>query len=743
LPNVRGVPLSLLLLGSLLGPALVLTPASSARPGPAGEVVRTAAPPTHAVSVSGAGVGVYPAFDPAITRYAVTTTEATAGSLTVTATTSDPTGKVYVDGRLAPDGSRTLTGLEEGDEVSVFIDDSAGVARHSFVYLPAEFPALARVDAPGVTDADLNPGLVLLTLGLWLTPSPFFETAVDANGVPAMVHTTTRSLDLKRQPNGSFSVSRTTTTPDRTGTALVELDDRFREVARYETQGLVDTDGHDSILLPDGSRYLLAYEPDPATGLTDAVIQEVGPDGSVVFEWNSADHVDPATESVSTSPDNAHVNSIAIMANGDLLVSFRHLSSVFEVARTAHDGFAVGDVVWKLGGRDSTLSFVGDPDGGPCAQHAASELADGHILLFDNGSATLTNAYCVDPADRTGPTIERPITRIKEYAVDAAAGTATLVWSWQKDDRFAHFAGSAQRLANGDTLVGWAAETDAIVSEVAPDGELLWELRDPEHPAYFTYRAAKTEVPDTTPPAVDVQSPVGGATYVRGQRVVASFDCSDRGGSSLSSCAAPTEAGAAIDTDRVGTHTFRVLATDGAGNVSTRTRTYTVRPAHRLDGLIRLAGTAGFTGGDVYGGSGKQQVTARIGRHGRAAAVVRFENDGTERERYRLAAPSGSDRFRVEYTFPSTASPVTSLDPGESTSLRVIVTRRGAARPGDRITIEIAARSTRHPAADDAVSFRVVARPRLPGAAAPPSWAAPRSAKPGRGRARGPAHWLA
>jgi hypothetical protein len=697
-----------MLLGLLLAPSVAVgqAPTWSARTG-------TAAAPTHTVTVAGAGVATYPPFDPAIARYAVTTTEATAGTLTVTASTSDPSGKVYVDGRLAPDGSRTLTGLEEGDEVSVFVVDSAGVARHSFVYLPVGFPTLTRVDGPGVTDADLGPGLVLMTLGLWLEPSPFFEVAVDANGVPAVVHTTTRSLDLKRQPNGHFSVSRDTTTPGRTGTALVELDARFRPVASYETEGLVDTDGHDSILLPDGSRYLLAYEPNADTGLVDAVIQEVGPDGAVEFQWNSADHVDPAAETVSTTPDYAHVNSIAIMADGDLLVSFRHLSAVFKVARTAHDGFAVGDVVWKLGGRDSTLSFVDDPDAGPCAQHDATELADGHILLFDNGSSTVTKAFCVDPADRSGPVVQRPITRIKEYAVDESAGTATLVWSWQKDDRFAHFAGSAQRLANGDTLVGWAAETDATVSEVDQAGKILWELRDPEQPAYFTYRAAKAEVPDATPPAVDVQSPVGGATYVRGQKVVASFDCTDRGGSGLQTCTAPSQAGTAIDTERVGTHTFRVEATDGAGNVSRRTRTYTVLPDHRLDALIRRAGRSTFIGGDLYGGSGKQRLTVRVGPHGRVTALVRVENDGTKRERFTLTGQPGDDRFRVEYAEPGPGTGVIALGPGESTTLRFRVIRRPAARVGDTLTVEVAARSTRHPAADDAVALRVVAsRPR-------------------------------
>ena len=42
-------------------------------------------------------------------------------------------------------------------------------------------------------------------------------------------------------------------------------------------------------------------------------------------------------------------------------------------------------------------------------------------------------------------------------------------------DRYAIFAGSAQRLDNGNTMVGWAAETRAVASELAPTGEVLWK----------------------------------------------------------------------------------------------------------------------------------------------------------------------------------------------------------------------------------------------------------------------------
>ena len=397
----------------------------------------SAAAPVHQVSVTGTGVGTYPGFDPAIARYGVTTTSATGGTLTVTATTSDPSGMVTVNGSPAPGGTRTLTGLTAGDEVAVFITDSGGTARHSWVYLPPQFPALERVTlapAPGA----LAPGLVLLTLGLYVQPSPFFETAVDLNGVPAFVRQRAQAMDLQVQPNGRYSVFVPVTVAGRTGSDLLELDSQWREVARHRTVGLVNTDGHDAIVLPDGTRWLMAYEDDPVTSRTDAVIQRIDPDGSVGFTWSSAPY---AAETVTPgNPDYAHINSMQLLPDGDLLASFRHFSSVFRIATHPHDGFLPGEVVWKLGGRDSDFTFPSPEDTtGPCAQHTAAMLPNGNILMYDNGSWNNFGAetpLCVDQADPTGPTIQRLQTRVVEYQLDTSAHTATEVRTYAPPARF-------------------------------------------------------------------------------------------------------------------------------------------------------------------------------------------------------------------------------------------------------------------------------------------------------------------
>jgi hypothetical protein len=676
----------------------------------------------HALAVSGTGVGSYPAFDPAVQRYGITTTSETAGTIQVSASTSDPSGHVYVDGRVLTGPSTTVTGVAEGDEISVWFVDSAGTARHSLIYLPAQFPRLVPA-AVAPSDVSLAPGHVLLTLALWTTPSPFFETAVDRAGVPVMVHSTSQSLDLKPEGSGHWSVARTTTAAGRTGVDIVELDAQFREVARHRTVGLTNTDSHDSLLRPDGSRYFLSYEPQASGSLVDAVVQHVSTSGQVLFEWNTADHVNPVTDRVTTGTafenDYAHINSIEVMADGDLLLSFRHLSAVFKVARTAHDGYAQGDVIWRLGGRHSDFTFTdlqGHTDGGPCAQHTATELPNGHIMVFDNGAWT-GGPLCIDPADPLGATVSRTPTRVTEWALDEGTHEATMVWNYSVPDRYALFAGSAGRLANGNTLIGWASSTKAVASEVSPAGDLLWDLTSPDT-AWFTYRAFVADVPDATPPAV--QAPMQGETYLKGSTAEADYTCSDRGGAGLATCTAAVAAGQPLDTSTVGAHTFVVTATDGAGNTTRRTLRYLVAAAtNQPDSQVRK-GTAGtWVGVHRYGTSRVTLPMSLRWASTSGSAYVRITNDGLATDSFSVKGTSSGSGFAVSYWYGVrnvTASVragtfrTADLAPGSSTVLKVrVAVSSPGVRAGDSRDVWVVSRSVAAPGAGDNAVIRAVA----------------------------------
>jgi hypothetical protein len=79
---------------------------------------------------------------------------------------------------------------------------------------------------------------------------------------------------------------------------------------------------------------------------------------------------------------------------------------------------------------------------------------------------------------------------------------------------------------------------------------------------------------DRTKPTVRLSTPKK-ATYHRGLRVVATYSCSDRL-SGVASCRGTVRSGKRVNTHTLGRHTFSVVATDLAGNTSTKKVTYKV-----------------------------------------------------------------------------------------------------------------------------------------------------------------------
>ena len=313
-------------------------------------------------------------------------------------------------------------------------------------------------------------------------------------------------------------------------------------------------------------------------------------------------------------------------------------------------------------------------------------LDDGHVLLFDNGSAGAGRRTASTSRTPRAPTVERPSSRAVEYTLDTQAHTATRVWQYAPAGWYAAFAGSAQRLGNGDTLVGWAAETKAIASEVNAAGNLVWQLTNTD--GYFAYRVDRGAVPDTVEPTLDLTGgPAQGAAFAYGQSVTAAHvHCTDTGGSTLRTCSATR-----IDTRAPGRHTFVASATDGAGNTTSVTRSYTVAaaPFSRPDTLVRRAAPRAWVGDGVVGSYRSEHVTARIAkRWHKAYAIVRVQAEGNRSDTYRLTGVRSTRAFSVRYALggADVTSAFTSggwrrtLRPGQSVDVVVTVTRLPAAR---------------------------------------------------------------
>lgn len=275
------------------------------------------------------------------------------------------------------------------------------------------------------------------------------------------------------------------------------MDQSYRVVDTWTMGNGLWADEHDLQLLDNDHALMFAYEPvpfdlsdwgGPADGiLVDNVIQELDADRNVVFEWRASQHI-PISDSyapVSQSPlDFMHLNAVAVDLDGNLLISGRHLSEITKIDRQT------GAIIWRMGGRQSQFTFTNDE--GFSFQHDVRPLADGHITLFDNGNQH-----------------EPSYSRAVEYVVDEGARTATRVWQYRETpDRFAAFMGNVQRLANGNSLIGWGGLP--YVTEARPDGSKALELALGAL-SYRAYRFAWSAMPAELPRAV-VDFSAGGTT---------------------------------------------------------------------------------------------------------------------------------------------------------------------------------------------------------------------------------------
>ncbi|MCW3481263.1 aryl-sulfate sulfotransferase [Neisseriaceae bacterium JH1-16] len=195
------------------------------------------------------------------------------------------------------------------------------------------------------------------------------------------------------------------------------------------------------------------------------VIKEVDREGRTLWEWRSWEHLAPADYPLHPAFERYHwpmCNAVTPASNGKVLLSLRSVGSVIAIDKHTDA------VLWRLGS-----DIVAQ-------QHCPSELANGNVLVFDNGSFR--------------PHQSMPHSRIIE--VDPA--TKTIVWQYKDTPGYAFyspFMGGAQRLANGNTFI--TESNFGRLFEVTPAGEIVWEYIIP-HFAEYPDEAARAYLPGAT-----------------------------------------------------------------------------------------------------------------------------------------------------------------------------------------------------------------------------------------------------
>lgn len=296
--------------------------------------------------------------------------------------------------------------------------------------------------------------------------------------------------DWQEQPDGTYTAAvnniQVPDLPDLGSSATLYFQlDRQGEILRtWSAVGGWLTDDHELRLLPNGDALLMSINQTtmdlrPWGGSSHGtvlgnILQRVDVDGQLLFSWNALDRLsidatDPMVlgQLTEASPlDFTHGNAIDLAADGNYLVSMRHLSQIIKIDSQN------GDIIWKLGGVDGDFAFEADPLGGFSFQHAIRELPNGNLLLFDNGNGH-----------------HPPQSRAVEYQLDLDRRVATLVWQFNPQPHlFGAAMGFTQRLSNGNTLITYGFLPR--VQEVDASGQVLWDLRAPEG-AGWIYRAIR------------------------------------------------------------------------------------------------------------------------------------------------------------------------------------------------------------------------------------------------------------
>lgn len=261
------------------------------------------------------------------------------------------------------------------------------------------------------------------------------------------------------------------------------MNKNYRIVRTVEAVGsATQMDMHEFRLIDGGKRALVTiYQPrqydlgafgvGPGVGwIHDSVFQEIDVEtGELLFEWRALDHIAPSfsytcIDCTDTSGDGMtrdtpwdffHINSIDKNAEGDYLISARHVGAVYKISGVT------GHIIWQLNGANPSFKNVN--------LHFSSQ----HHALFFKENTTHTIITLFDNASNTF-NITNKESRGMLIGINHVEHTASKIHEWRAPEEGGLLSGSQgnmQVLPKNNVFIGWGEH--AYFSEHLSTGEAV------------------------------------------------------------------------------------------------------------------------------------------------------------------------------------------------------------------------------------------------------------------------------
>jgi Arylsulfotransferase (ASST) len=267
----------------------------------------------------------------------------------------------------------------------------------------------------------------------------------------------------------------------------------YRPIATIKSANGVDADLHEFLVTPQGTAWRTAYDPvywdassikhgSKREIVFDAIAQEIDiSTGLVLYQWDSLDHValgssySPVARRTGVPWDYFHINSIQPQSDGNVLISARNTSQIYDVSGSN------GSINWSVGGKKSTFQMGSE------------------TMFYFQHDARLHNGDILTLFDDAGQPFKEKQSRALTLKLDGKANTATLVSQFFHTPALQAAAeGNNELLGNGDQLVSWGQAP--FITEFNTKGQEVFDAHFTAYNAtYRAYRAVWKGTPVTRP----------------------------------------------------------------------------------------------------------------------------------------------------------------------------------------------------------------------------------------------------